>query len=219
MPPRKKQVLTKRKQKDTDDESDNDIDPESALRTVYATHFMHAKITDSSPILPSLQAACKSLKITFVPFVRSTEETMDTYSLEEFRRDLWRMRHFGEDTDFYEFIFDLMSENGMISREDERGYVKEERLPLKELYITPASFVRGVQRLNQRIPGTTFPWMLQLLVTDLKDLNDDQVMEVQREVKYPFKHKVKWEQFTRFLFNEQMLDERMPKALQAKLKK
>lgn len=130
MPPRKRQTPAKRKQKDTfDGDSDADDDPESTLRTVYATHFMHGGITEESPILPLLQAACKSLKIDFVPFARPASAVMSTYSMEEFRRDLWRMKHFGEELEFYEFIFDLMSENGVISREDERGYVRGSGLP------------------------------------------------------------------------------------------
>ena len=219
MPPRKRQALAKRRQKDSYNDSDEDNDPEATLRTVYATHFMHSKITDDTTILPLLQMACKSLNIHFVPFVRSASETMHNYSLEEFRRDLWRMRHFEEELEFYEFIFDLMSENGMISREDERGYVTGERPPMKDLYMTGASFVRGVQRLNQRVAGTTLPWMLYLLIKNVNDLTDDQVLKAQKEASHSFTHIIKWEQFARFLFNEQMLDERMPKVLQQKTKK
>lgn len=195
MPPKRKKA--KRDSEEVDDS-------ESAMRTAYAIHFMQGKLTDATPIHPLLGKALKSLGISFHSEIRSTEEVLKDYPMQEFVRDVWRVQQFTAQQELFEFVFDLFAENGLLSREDERGYETSERLPVEELFVTTESLTRAIKRLNQRIPKELQTWMMQLLVdTERKELRPDQ----------PLKKMAKWADFKRMLFANKLLDDKIPDTM------
>lgn len=189
------------KRRKTKRDSEEFGDPEAELRTAYAIHFMQGKLTDATPIHALLGKALKSLGISFPAEIRGTEETLKDYPMEEFIRDVWRVQHFEARQELFEFIFDVCAENGLLSREDERGYETSDRPPIEELFVTMESLTRAIKRLNQRIPKESQAWMMQLLVdTEGKELRPAQ----------PFRRTARWTDFKRMLFANKLLDDKIP---------
>ena len=207
MPPRRKQP--KLEQED---------DFESELRSVYAINFLNSSVTPETSILPLIKKACHMLKSTFNELVRDPRETFETYSIEEFQRDLWRMDHFEKDKAIYELLFDVLAENGMLAHEDKQGKVAEERPAVKDQYINESSFRRGIQRLNQRIPRNVITGSLLFMMNPPPTtfFTPEETKGILKRQHWDFRESIRWEQFVRFLFAGTMMNDRMPRALQVK---
>lgn len=202
MPPKVK------KSKITPTESNKDGSTiETQLRILYTKIFLNPKNSDNEPVLPLLSTAMNQVGMQFEPEIRPRDQTIESYSMDDFCRDYYRLGLYARRREDIEQTFDILAENGLLSREDERGYETGERVPIDQLVLTVGSFHKGSKRLNQRIPKTLHLWMLHMIKDPYEQLLRPADIQEQLHDRYSFS------QFKRMLFACGLMDDLIPTSL------
>lgn len=151
----------------------------SINQRVYAQFFMKRGHAEGALVEDILREACESLAVTFVEGIIPRRTLLEDFSLQDFAHALRRLRAFASKRDLVERTFDILAENGKMSREDIRGYEMGPMPPIASLRMTTESFYRGLQRLNVKAPKEMLRWMLQVLTDpDGEELEARQVPEL-----------------------------------------
>lgn len=144
---------------------------EEDVAEAYGRFFVRRPLRKASD---ALEDACRHLKVLYHEGCVAKDVTAEDFSREDLQSAIRKLRVFARKLPVIEHAWDVLSANGMHSRQDSHGLPIEglEPIPKESQYMTAESFYRGLQRLNVRVfPKEVMRWMLhQLSDPEAKDL-------------------------------------------------